>query len=262
MNREDELQEEIVVKKPRTKWKFIVGIIVTLLLVTVALGVYGYYTTPSETFVYYPGESIEVTEVINHSGIDNYKIVTVQMEYASSRSEFYRITDEIDSGAPYFYLIESKGEEMTEILDETYEADLAATQESIDSIKNYANQHYDVAEAKEWLEPYNFNEEFMGDSATLLQTLILEGIYQQKEWLDTDMTIGITGDLDADGTVLEVGAVDLKAYALARENIDVFILPQSQLEEAKTFLTAVDDIQIVGVETMEEAMQWLEENVE
>lgn len=262
MNTQDEMQEQLVVKKPRSKWKVIVGIIVAVLLLTVALGAYGYYTTPSETFVYYPGESIDVTEVIDHPGIENYKIVTVQMEYASSRSEFYSITDEIESGAPYFYLIETEGEEMTEILDETYEADLAATQESLDSIKNYANQHYDATEANEWLAPYNFNEEFMGDSATLLQILILEGIHQQKEWLDTDMTIGITGDLDADGTVLEVGAVDLKAYALARENIDVFILPQSQIEEAKTFLTAVDDIQIVGVETMDEAMQWLEQNVQ
>lgn len=135
-----------------------------------------------------------------------------------------------------------------------------ATTESIDTVYQYGNSHYEKQEALDWIAPYSYNEKFVGDSATLLQILILEGIYKEKEWLSSDLTIGVTGALDVGGTVREVGAVELKSYSLAREGIDIFILPASQLEQAKRFLTEEDALQLVGVSTLEEAMNWLDKN--
>lgn len=248
--------------KPKSSKRIKTWVTVLLVLVTLVVGVlcYSYFRMPNQALLTIPAESFPVTEVISHPGIENFRIVTALEMYVESRSEFIEVTAELENGEPYSYLTAADEKAMSEVKAEDERLMVEATTDSIDTVYQYGISHYKEQEALDWMTPYSYNEKFVGDSATLLQILILEGIHKKKEWLTTDLTIGVTGALDVDGTVREVGAVELKSYSLAQEGIDIFILPATQLEQAKRFLTEEDTLQLVGVSTLEEAMNWLDQN--
>lgn len=64
-----------------------------------------------------------------------------------------------------------------------------------------------------------------------------------------------TGGIRGDGTVTRVGGVPAKAQAAQRAGADVLLIPASQAHEIDT--DALDDIEVVPVSTLEEAIRWL-----
>jgi PDZ domain-containing protein len=71
-------------------------------------------------------------------------------------------------------------------------------------------------------------------------------------------TIAVTGQLALDGTVLEIGGADEKVIAAADAGATVLLLPEGNLDEARS----VGDrgVELVPVGTFEEALAWLQGN--
>jgi Lon-like protease len=64
--------------------------------------------------------------------------------------------------------------------------------------------------------------------------------------------VAVTGAIDGAGAVHEVGGVEFKVRAAEREGADVFLVPATEVEEAER--TASDDLRVIGVETLTEAI--------
>lgn len=64
-----------------------------------------------------------------------------------------------------------------------------------------------------------------------------------------------TGTIRANGTIGNIGGIEQKAYTVARKGADVFFVPAAQVEQARQ---GSDTLKIVGVETIEQMLQWLE----
>lgn len=71
-------------------------------------------------------------------------------------------------------------------------------------------------------------------------------------------TIAVTGQLAPDGSVLEIGGADEKVVAAADAGATVLLLPEGNLDEARS----VGDrgVELVPVGTFEEALAWLQGN--
>jgi PDZ domain-containing protein len=69
-------------------------------------------------------------------------------------------------------------------------------------------------------------------------------------------TIAVTGTIDPTGVVGEVGGVGQKAVAATREGAELLLVPAAEAELAERF--AGDDVRIVGVETLDDALAALD----
>lgn len=99
-----------------------------------------------------------------------------------------------------------------------------------------------------------------GPSAGLSFTLTLLDLLTPGE-LTGGATIAATGTIDVEGNVGPIGGVEQKAAAARRDGIDVFIvpstIPEAELRAARR--QAGDEVRIIEVDTLEEALDALEE---
>jgi PDZ domain-containing protein len=70
------------------------------------------------------------------------------------------------------------------------------------------------------------------------------------------LRVAATGTLELDGTVRSVGGVAQKAIGAARSDIDLFLVPDDNLEEARA--AAPEGLQVVGVGSFDEALAAVE----
>ena len=125
----------------------------------------------------------------------------------------------------------------------------------------YATDHYGEDNLDEFLAPFIANDKKSGGSDGLVALLGFIGVYENKEWLYVDRKIAVTGSVDENGSVHRVGGVPLKVLAAEKEGADIFILPKEQVEEAYMIVGQETPLTIVGVESVEETIEWLEENL-
>ncbi len=94
-----------------------------------------------------------------------------------------------------------------------------------------------------------------GPSAGLAFTLTLIDELTEGE-LTGGMDIAVTGTIELDGTVGPIGGLRQKASAVAQTGVDVFIVPAAQGDDdvAAARLVGGDDLRIITVETLEEAI--------
>ncbi|MEK3908203.1 SepM family pheromone-processing serine protease [Paenibacillus sp. 7884-2] len=104
-----------------------------------------------------------------------------------------------------------------------------------------------------------------GPSAGLMFTL---EIYDQltEEDITKGHEIAGTGEIDYDGNVLRIGGIDKKIVAADKEGIDIFFAPNengaanSNYEIAKKTAEEIGtDMQVIPVDTFEDALRFLEE---
>ena len=69
-------------------------------------------------------------------------------------------------------------------------------------------------------------------------------------------TIAVTGTIDPGGVVGEVGGVGQKAVAATREGAELLLVPAAEAELAERF--AGEDVHVVGVETLDDALEALD----
>lgn len=68
-------------------------------------------------------------------------------------------------------------------------------------------------------------------------------------------TIAVTGTIDPTGVVGEVGGVGQKAVAANRQGAELLLVPKAEAGLAERF--AADDVEVVGVETLQDALDAL-----
>ena len=92
-----------------------------------------------------------------------------------------------------------------------------------------------------------------GPSAGLAFTLIMLDVLTPGE-LTGGKRIAVTGSIRLDGSVGDVGGVAQKAVTARNAGAQMIIVPQASVDDA---LAGAGDIQVVGVETLDEALQAL-----
>lgn len=97
-----------------------------------------------------------------------------------------------------------------------------------------------------------------GPSAGLAFVLDLMNQMAPELELLGGLRVACTGTVDARGRVGSVGGVALKVWAAQRARADVFVVPRSNYQDA---LDAGADIKIVPVDTVEEALDLLQQHV-
>lgn len=98
-----------------------------------------------------------------------------------------------------------------------------------------------------------------GPSGGLMMAL---GIYNSlvKEDITNGKNIAGTGTIDEFGNVGEIGGVKYKVLGAVKNDMDIFICPDVNFKEAKEVLeTTDDDLKIISVKTLEEAISKLQE---
>src|SRR5699024_6944399 len=135
--------------------------------------------------------------------------------------------------------------------------------EAQESIIDYSIDRYDEneAEIESLLQPLSWYMDMYGDSATLLIMIYLIGLHEDKPWINSDKKIAMTASLDENGNVLPVGSVNLKAMVAKSDHADVFIVPLEQIDEARKVIKENSTVQVVGVETIEETINWLDQHI-
>jgi Lon-like protease len=93
-----------------------------------------------------------------------------------------------------------------------------------------------------------------GPSAGMMTAVTLYDLLSEED-LVAGRTIYGTGTVAVDGRVGGVGGVPEKVRSAAEHDADVVLVPASQLPEAQ--LAAPDDLEVIGVATVEEAIEAL-----
>lgn len=94
-----------------------------------------------------------------------------------------------------------------------------------------------------------------GSSAGLAFALQLYSAGRDYENLG-GLRVAATGTLEMDGTVLPIGGVAQKAIGAGRSGIDLFLVPEDNLDEARA--SAPDGVTVVGVGSFDEALAAIE----
>jgi PDZ domain-containing protein len=94
-----------------------------------------------------------------------------------------------------------------------------------------------------------------GPSAGLAFTLAVLDVLTPGE-LTGGQKVAVTGTIDLDGNVGPIGGGAQKAIAVREEGYEVFLVPEAEVDEIKE--GAGDDLQVIGVGSLDEALEALE----
>lgn len=91
---------------------------------------------------------------------------------------------------------------------------------------------------------------------------LMMGLAIYNSLVEEDITKGLnivgTGSINNDGSVSEIGGVKYKVLAAVKDNADIFLCPKENYEEAIKIKEKRNlDIEIVGVSTLKEAIDYL-----
>ncbi len=97
-----------------------------------------------------------------------------------------------------------------------------------------------------------------GPSAGLAICLSVIDSLTENE-LTAGLDVAATGTIQLDGSVGPVGSVNIKAHAVLAAGADLMLVPAAQIEDARSVLG--DYIEVVGVESLQDALRVLTERV-
>ena len=96
-----------------------------------------------------------------------------------------------------------------------------------------------------------------GSSAGLMMALTVFDKASEEVDLAAGRIVAGTGDIDEEGHVAPIGGVDLKILAAQRQGAELFLAPRADAPAAKAALSDGSPLQIVVVDTFEQARQAL-----
>src|SRR5690625_5070239 len=203
-----------------------------------------------------------VTELIDELDDTTLYGVSVSSVLVNKRFDFVKFMWEKKTYyRQYAYVQLETEDELKNYFVEEFSHAVESEEAAIDSILDFSIDRYDEDEVEDVLTPLTWYEDYLGDSSTLLIMLTLIGMHEHKPWIHSSKKIAITGSLDEDGNVLPVGLVNLKAIAAEKNDADIFIVPKEHIDEAYELVGENTSLTIVGVETIEETIEWLDNNV-
>ena len=97
-----------------------------------------------------------------------------------------------------------------------------------------------------------------GSSGGLMMSLAIYNALVTED-ISKGLNIVGTGTIDSEGNVGEIGGVKYKVLGANKKGADIFFCPMENLEEAESIKKARDlDLEIVGVRTLKDAINYLE----
>ncbi|MFV8826426.1 S16 family serine protease [Alkalihalobacterium sp. APHAB7] len=234
---------------------FVVSIMVLLSI--------AYFSIPTNAIISIPGTVTSMTEDIEMDQAANVHRVSVRNFIVYDRLDFLEYmwnNKELVSTFGYSSFDTNKDATVAALSREIEALELKI--EKYDVIFNFIMNRYSSEEEVDIvLNDLKFPDDAIGSSDSLAITLSLIGNYEQKPWMASEQKVVITGSLGEGGAVVPVGGVYLKALASKKDQADVFIIPQANIEEANRYMKRNSKPLIVAVETINEAIDWLDENI-
>lgn len=108
---------------------------------------------------------------------------------------------------------------------------------------------------------FKFRASESGPSGGLMMTLAIYNALTEEDITGGKKIVG-TGTIDSDGVVGEIDGVKYKLKAAVKEKADIFLVPNGENYKDAVALSKKEnyDIEIVGVDTFEEALAYLKSN--
>jgi len=241
-------------------------IFLSFIIVSFFAGLYFYLKLPNLAIYTVPGKMFSATELVEHLDETNLHGLSVQQVITQEKNDFIKhMWDKRKLHLYYTYNEFTTTKAIVEDYQSSSKISLDYERKAIDSIVDYAFDEYAVSDgdANDLLDPLTWYDDYHGDSSTLLIMISLIGMRENKPWFNTDTKIAITASMDDAGDVLPVGSVPLKTITAKKHNADVLIVPKAQLAETKVFPAYFwRPLTIVGVETIDETIEWLDNNIQ
>lgn len=242
-----------------------ISFIVSTVIVFSAYGVYLYFQIPNNANISFPGRLMPINELIEEPTETNLFAVTVQSILIEERKQFLQFMwQEKRPILRYTYRAFEDSEQLVENAIDEFDYIIEKEFEALDSIVDFSLERFDnnVDQADEFLEPLSWYSDVYGDSMTLLIMVYLIGLHEDKPWIQSEQKIAMTASLDDEGNVLPVGGVPLKAISAKSEKADILFVPKSQVDEVYRGISKWSKLTVVGVETIDETIEWLDTNVQ
>lgn len=243
---------------------FLKDLVIAFIIASIITSIYIYIKIPPKAQYSFPGKLIPVTELIDDSGETNLFATSTETLLTTKRSHLLKyMWDKRIFNFRFTYIDYETTEKIVDDYIDSRQISTEKESEAIEAIVDFTFDRFDddIDQIEAFLEPLTWYEDYHGDSATLIIMLYLIGLNENKAWVHAEQKIAVTASLDRDGNVLPVGAVSLKAIAARKNNADVFIVPKEQLEEAYQYINKNSRMEIIGVETIDEAIEWLDLNI-
>lgn len=108
---------------------------------------------------------------------------------------------------------------------------------------------------------FTFKDSESGPSGGLMMTLAIYNALTEEDITGGKKIVG-TGTIDSDGSVGEIDGVEYKLKAAVKESADIFLVPNGDNYKDATALSEKEnyDIEIIGVDTFDEALAYLKSN--
>src|SRR5690625_3497414 len=168
------------------------------------------------------------------SGSDDMSIygVNIMVARVNNRFDFVKYMWEKKTYfGQYSYIEFPTMDEQKDYFIDNYTANLDAEVEAIDSIFDFVIDRYGEDNLDRFLDPLTYDPDSIGASSTLAEMLALIGVYENKPWIHSEKKVAITANMDADGNVIPVGSVNLKAIVAEDNDAEIFIVPKDQIDE-------------------------------
>lgn len=178
------------------------------------------------------------------------QIIKVNNKKIKDKNELYDITQKYKIGDTLMFTVIKDGKTKEK----------SATLMDIDGKAKIGLLLYETFKVKSSKNAeFKFKKSESGGSGGLMMTLTLYSYLNNKDLTKGKKIVG-TGTIDSEGNVGEISGVKYKVLGAEREGADVFLVPKGDnYKEARNLKNERGlEIEIVPVETFEEALQYLE----
>ena len=228
-------------------------VIALIFIVTFLLFCYECLLLNYESHTYNASGYWEPEEILKDSGIyilavGSYDVYYMQDEYSIKK-------DYEEDGIQIFDLYKIKNRDKYISKTNDIKNFFGSHKEDFDTMRE--NVKGIIEEDLPFIDEFLSRENFVGDSAGLALGLTA-AIYQKK--LENTLPIGVTGTLEPNGNVGEIGSIKEKMMIAEQNSFPLIIIPLKNLEEAETVKNEQKlTIEIIPVSNINEAIETIEE---
>ena len=179
------------------------------------------------------------------------QIIKINNKTIKNKEELYALTKNYKVGDTLIFTV----------LKDNKEKEKTATLIDVDGEAKVGLLLYETYKVKsERNAEFNFKKSESGGSGGLMMTLTLYSYLNNKDLTKGKKVVG-TGTIDAEGNVGEISGIKYKILGAVEENADVFLVPKgNNYKDARDLKNERGlDIEIVPVETFDEALKYLED---
>lgn len=237
-------------KKRVTKRKIAIATCIFLLLLCYEMPLIGYYTAPSHLAYTY----LEPHEALQGSGIYSIGVNQLNIENEKSKQAVKKLLTKQNVDVLSVIEVNNKtiyGIKNRQILEWLHLRNEHSPEETMENVAQYLGREDD------WLKTFFNHPDIGGDSSGL--SLALSGRIKEGD-LTNKLPIAVTGAINKNGAVLEVGVIKEKIQITEKSGIPLLIIPNENVREAIGIQKELKaNVEIYGVSSVDEAVQLIKD---